>query len=272
MKMMTQGEFHGRERGHRHCGGLTLAESEYEPGHRLPLHAHENPFFSLLLRGSFDETLERGSRTCVPTSLVFYPAHEPHAECFDDTGGRAFNIELGPAWMADLQDRGLAPPERSRETRAGPLNRLATRLFRDFLASGPTVELSSEELVLEMVAEVGRLEELGREGRPPRWLDRVVEILHDRFDEVIRVGELAEEAGVHPVHLARVFRRYHGCTVGEYQRQLRVEHACAQLAGSDARLSHVALHTGFADQAHFSRRFKEVTGLTPGEYRRLAAR
>lgn len=271
MRTLGRGEFHGRRRDTLRFGGLTLAETEYAPGHRLPLHAHANPFFSLLLRGSFTEKLERGGRRCVPTSLVYYPENDPHAEAFDERGGRSFNVELGPAWLAALLAQGTPRPPRSVQTRAGRLNWLATRLYRDFVAAADTDATGIEELVIEMMGEMGRLDGLGSERRAPAWLGRVVDLLHARFREVPRIPELADEAGVHPVHLARVFRRHHGCTVGEYVRRLRVEHACAELTDPDTSLSALAFRTGFSDQAHFTRRFKEITGLSPGAYRSLLA-
>ena len=115
-----------------------------------------------------------------------------------------------------------------------------------------------------------RVRSTHRIGPPPPWLRRVQDTLHDRYDQVVRVGELARAAGVHPVHMARVFKRHHGCTVGEYQRRIRVERACTLLDGRDVSLAALALRTGFADQAHFTRRFKEVVGVSPGEYRRRA--
>lgn len=123
---------------------------------------------------------------------------------------------------------------------------------------------------LESIAEPGLWSD-DREGRrEPDWLGRVREILHDRPTEVVRMADLAREADVHPVHLARVFRRHHGCTLAEYQRRLRIRAACARLAG-DEPLSVIALSVGFADQAHFTRRFKELVGVPPGKYRRLIA-
>lgn len=271
MRTLRTGEFHGARRETRRIGDLIFAETEYDPGHRLPLHAHEEPFFSLLLRGSFREELERGTRDCVPTSLVYYPEHEPHAEAFDGSGGRAFNVELGRGWLSDLRAQGVCQPDRSMETRASSLNWLATRLYRDFTQEEDTPDVALEETVLEMLAEMAKLARLGREPTPPAWLGRVRDMLHARWHEVIQISELAREAGVHPVHLARVFRRYHGCTVGAYVRRLRAEHACAELARGTASLSALAYRTGFSDQAHFTRCFKEVTGVPPGEYRRLLA-
>lgn len=268
MRTLGKGEFHGTRRLHHACAGLTLADSSYAPGHRLPLHAHEQPFFSLVLRGSFDERLERGSRRCVPTTVVFYGAHEPHAEVFGERGGRAFNVELGPEWIGGLREHGLDQPDGTMATRASELNWLATHLYASFLRGGS--DLEAEELVLEMVARLGGSSRHGEERNAPPWLERVREILHERRHEVVRVIDLAAEAGVHPVHLARVFRRHLGCTFAEYQRRLRIEEACARLAG-DESLSTIALGTGFSDQAHFTRRFKELVGMPPGRYRSVVA-
>lgn len=105
---------------------------------------------------------------------------------------------------------------------------------------------------------------------PPAWLGPMCEEIRARCCESIRVTDLAKSAGVHPVHAARVFRRYMGCTIGEYVRTLRVERARSQLVETDRTLSSIAIGTGFSDQAHFTRRFKEVVGVPPGAYRKLA--
>jgi AraC family transcriptional regulator len=75
---------------------------------------------------------------------------------------------------------------------------------------------------------------------------------------------------VHPVTLARAFRRSFGCTVGEYLRRLRIERATEQLAGGDTPLAEIALAAGFADQSHFSNVFRRRTGMSPSAFRRAA--
>jgi AraC family transcriptional regulator len=267
-RTMRAGEFHGVRRDTVHLQGLTLAETEYEPGHRLAPHAHERPFFSLLVRGSFKERHDRGTRQCVPTSLVFYPEHEPHEEAFGDSGGRAFHVELEEGWLARMRaEGGLEYPAGSTETLEGRRNQLMSRLYGWFLRPGPDV--SADEIALELLDAVSPETGYGAERTRPPWLDRIVELLRERFCERVRVGELAEEAGVHPVHLARVFRRHFGCTIGEYIRMLRIERARVVLVNGDQGLSSIAFATGFADQAHFTRTFKEQVGVPPGEYRKL---
>ena len=54
----------------------------------------------------------------------------------------------------------------------------------------------------------------------------------------------------------------------EYVRRLRVHFACSELLRKNARLIDLAAEAGFADQSHFTRSFKLVTGMTPCAFRR----
>jgi AraC family transcriptional regulator len=74
------------------------------------------------------------------------------------------------------------------------------------------------------------------------------------------------------VRLARTFRRQRGESVGDCVRRLRVESARRLLEDGRQPLSEVALAAGFADQSHFTRVFRRLTGMTPGEYRRTRLR
>ena len=117
-----------------------------------------------------------------------------------------------------------------------------------------------------MLAEASR-----RVARPvarpaPAWLQQARSLVERHFAEPLPLTLVAGRVGVHPVHLARTFRRVYRTTFGGYVRQLRIEFARAQLAGS-ATLSDIAAAAGFCDQSHFSRSFKQFTGLTPAEYR-----
>ena len=90
-----------------------------------------------------------------------------------------------------------------------------------------------------------------------QYVDLVIELL----------DELAREAGVHPVHLSRVFRRCVGEGIGEYVHRLRVRTACERMLAPHNSLSELSLGTGFADQSHFTRAFRKITGLTPATFR-----
>src|SRR5690349_18796469 len=102
---------------------------------------------------------------------------------------------------------------------------------------------------------------------PPRWVTEARDLLHDP-GRVGSLGELAEAVGVHPVTLARGFRKAYGCSVGAYLRRLRVARAAERLAETDNPLAGIALEAGFADQSHFSNLFRRETGVSPSAFRR----
>jgi AraC-like DNA-binding protein len=128
--------------------------------------------------------------------------------------------------------------------------------------------LAMEGLVLEMIAAATDDCATVRERRNSRWLNQARDFLHAEFARNPTIEDVAKIVSVHPTHLARVFRKQTGSTIGEYVRRLRIESATRQLASTDDSLGEIAAATGFSDQSHFSRTFKSYLGMTPGEYRK----
>ena len=95
--------------------------------------------------------------------------------------------------------------------------------------------------------------------RPPHCRQSV-----DSCTDTAGLGDLAREAGVHPMHLTRAFRAHFGCSVGDYQLRLRLDRARVMLLRTDLAIASVAAETGFADQSHLSRHFTRRYGVTPG--------
>ena len=144
---------------------------------------------------------------------------------------------------------------------------LAVKLFGEFHVDDASTGLAVEGLVLEMLAQVSREANKSEYPGVPKWLQTIVELIHIQNDTSLSLTQLAVVAGVHPVHLARTFRRTFGCTIGEYSRRLRLERAC-QLLVTRLPISQVAVTCGFYDQSHFVRVFKRGKGVTPAAYRK----
>jgi AraC family transcriptional regulator len=144
----------------------------------------------------------------------------------------------------------------------------AARLIREVHGVDALSPLAAEGLVLEMLVELSR-SVVTSSLRPPPWLLRAQNLLHDTFAEPIRMADVASAVGVHPAHLARTFRIHFKTSMGSYVRRLRLEWAAGELAQSQASLADVALAAGFSDQAHLTRLFKRHFGCTPGRYRWL---
>ncbi len=138
-----------------------------------------------------------------------------------------------------------------------------------------TDRLSSEEamvglvsnLVLRQADHTATLRPIGREGGLVR---KVVERLEEDLVADVTLNELADQASVSRFHLLRAFKRELGVTPNTFRLCRRVGRARQLLAGAgkgSRSLAEVAVECGFADQAHFTRAFKSVVGVPPGQYR-----
>ncbi|HZA49998.1 MAG TPA: helix-turn-helix domain-containing protein [Myxococcaceae bacterium] len=87
------------------------------------------------------------------------------------------------------------------------------------------------------------------------------------------VRDMVRDTGYSHRHFLALFRREVGLTPKVHCRLLRFQAAVARLHEQTATpLADVALDAGYSDQPHFVREFRELSGITPGEYRRLAPR
>ncbi len=103
---------------------------------------------------------------------------------------------------------------------------------------------------------------------PPAAVLRAVALMRARLAESISLNMLAEAAGLSSFHFARQFKAATGHPPHEYHIRMRVDRAQELLRtrGREWSLAAIAAECGFVDQSHFSRHFKRVVGVTPGEY------
>ena len=249
-------------------GGIILSETRYRSSVVVPMHRHEqHAYFSLVLRGGYTERSPRAVLDLKPSTIIFHPVGSRHLDEFYALDSRLFAVKLKASWLEQVAERE-AILDRSVVRNKGPLVRLAFQLYREFNQPDTVSALMVEGLVMEMLAESWRCS-TGDPKDKPRWLELAKEMVQDQFSENLTLLHVARSVGVHPVHLARVFRRHFGCTVGEHIQQLRVEAACRRLSASNISLALVAAECGFCDQSHFCRVFKRLIGMTPREYRAL---
>lgn len=262
------GRHYGEVSSIRTVADFILTETSYAPGSELPQHSHERACFCLVLKGAYDEIYRGQTLSCAPMTLVLRPPGETHSDRFRDSAVRCFIFEFELGWLERVR-RHARVLDSPALLRGGLPIQLAMRLYGESRRIDDFTPLAIEGLALELLAEGSRRLAQESIGRPPRWLERAREILRERFREPPSLAETADAVGVHPVHLAREFRRRYHCTAGEYVRRLRIEYVCREMVSSDAPLVDIALTAGFSHQAHFSRSFKSIMGMTPTEYRAL---
>ncbi|WP_123041848.1 AraC family transcriptional regulator [Cohnella candidum] len=99
-------------------------------------------------------------------------------------------------------------------------------------------------------------------------IQKTIEFIEGHLDEPLKLAELAEIAGFSEFHYHRVFLSMVGDPVMEYVRKRRLARAARELADPDRRIVDVALDHGFQTHETFTRAFKKMFGMTPGEYRK----
>jgi len=109
----------------------------------------------------------------------------------------------------------------------------------------------------------------GRDGTLPQARLRAVEkYIDEHLDGCPTLAQLAAVVRLNPYHFARQFKAATGLPPHQYVILRRVERAKQLLqAGTDLSLAEVALRAGFSDQSQFSRHFKRLVGVTPGQFR-----
>ena len=257
---ILSGQFYGTTVQTRAFSGFVLADTEYPPGMEIEPHTHERSYVSFVLHGSYTERDNNRIRRCDTGAIIVHPPGETHADRFGEDGGRVLSLEM------PFTNRGFDPhcPERDSEAEYYEVANLMSR-FEGELAFGDNYCTTFEALGFELAGVLERT--YVPEQKPPRWLGEVVELLQDRFHEPLSLQQIAAAMDVHPVHLARTFRMFMGCTVGNYLRYIRVAFARRRLAESSLSIVEIAHCSGFSDQSHLCRVFRRQTGMTPSQFR-----
>lgn len=95
---------------------------------------------------------------------------------------------------------------------------------------------------------------------------RAAEFISDNCTRVLTLDDICGAAGLSPAYLIRAFKGRFGMTPHAYLVNRRIQHGQARLKRG-AAIAEAAADSGFADQAHFQRAFKQHLAATPGQYR-----
>ncbi|MEY8875300.1 MAG: helix-turn-helix domain-containing protein [Leptothrix sp. (in: b-proteobacteria)] len=101
-------------------------------------------------------------------------------------------------------------------------------------------------------------------------IDAVVMRLTDHLEQPISAADIAAELGMSESRFSRFFRRATGNTFTDFVNRVRINRACQLLMESDRLITHICYEVGFNNVANFNRRFLEIKGLTPSEFRKQA--
>jgi len=266
MKHLQTGQFHGQTNKTIQLNGLTLTDTEYTHD-KVDWHYHENAYFTFILQGNVIEGNRKEVYNCTAGSLLFHNWQEPHYNIKPNGFTRGFHIELEQQWLQGF-DFGLSDLTGSINILNPDLKLLLYKIFREVKIDDGTTSLSVQSLLLQLVEQMRHDNKISIQ-KKPLWVNKIREVLDNKFADNLSLTDLSANLGIHPVHLSRDFPKYFHCNLGHYIRKLKIERSLSLLSQKSNSLSAITFECGFSDQSHFARCFKEINGMNPLEYRKL---
>ena len=96
---------------------------------------------------------------------------------------------------------------------------------------------------------------------------KTIDFINGHISAKLRIKELADRLFVSRTYLTERFRKETGVSLGKYIDDRLMQEAQLRLCRTEDSIYTISLDLGFSDQCYFSRRFKQLCGLTPQQYR-----
>lgn len=265
MSRLPHGQFLGETSRSVEAGGFRVdLRVASLPPEAVAEHSHDNAHFILPLADGYRslarDPLESTRALFAAGDAIYNPPGVVHRDCFDVAGGLFLSVSAPP----DLPTT-VSHPALLRGGAETAMRRLVGLSLRGAAGDG----LAVEDEALTLAGAVIRPDETSRHA--PRWLMRAVEIVADLARAPgLTIAALAAEVGVHPVHLARAWKRHLGRSPGDAIRNRRADQAMQALRAR-RDLADTAALAGYADQSHMTREYVRIFGVTPGAFRAAVA-
>lgn len=98
-------------------------------------------------------------------------------------------------------------------------------------------------------------------------ISKIIDVISDNYATTFNMSDIADQFGMSESRFSRFFRRRTGNTFTDFVNRLRINKACQLLLETDLYVSTICYKVGFNNVANFNRRFMEIRGMTPREFR-----
>lgn len=261
--IFSKGCYVGSKIIERAFNNIITSETVFSAGECSDWHYHSNPHFSHILSGGSIELRGLKSDRQFGGRGLYYCPGVSHQNISYQAGTHIFNVELEDAFftMYNLPKPAEALMHDGNVLlNAGGL----IKILREHRLNDGDSAVSVDQLCINLV-DIGLKDDVN----DPAWVRKVTTVLNDCWNMPQTLTELAGSMEIHPVTLSKYFKKYFNCTLGEYRRRIKIERALQLIRGSQYSLTEIAYRCNFTDQAHFTKTFQGVTGMLPGQYKKI---
>ena len=215
---------------------MTIFHTRHRPNDLLITHRHTAPYATLVLSGNYLETSIDGPVECMLGTLVVHPSFHAHGNRFRNSSARTINISLPSHIIVRTYQVFTTELKEAREVFSHSPDKL--------------VELIGSAVPQEL-ADV------------PEWCRCFASALGHTDHSI---AQLASEFGISAAYASRTMQRIYGMPPIALRREWRWRKALPLLLQGLAS-AEVAACAGFADQSHFTRICRQITGDPPARLR-----
>jgi AraC-like DNA-binding protein len=240
--------------------------------YKYPRHLHREYSVALMLGGKETTICRNTSFAAFSGNIILINAEEAHESHSINTEYRAFKIPT--TTLTEIARDVTHPAKNVYFPNLVIEDNLVFRVLLDLHVKleqqGSRLEHESQfvhSVGLLLARHSGANDVLPSPGKEPQYVNVTREYIRAHYAENVSLAKLTSLTNLSQFHLLRVFGRQVGCPPHEYQTQVRITQA-RKLIREGHPILDVALATGFVDQSHFSRHFKRIVGIPPGQYSR----
>lgn len=141
-------------------------------------------------------------------------------------------------------------------------------MSRDAALEDHTDDIMLQLLTNQLFLESARAYVYNRDVRGSYYVQRATEYINEHFDEDIKIADIAAYININATYLENLFKQHTHLTLTNYINKQRVAKAVSYLSGTKMPVIEIGFIVGFNNRQHFSRVFKQLMHVSPGEYRR----
>ncbi|MCF6441709.1 helix-turn-helix transcriptional regulator [Pseudoalteromonas luteoviolacea] len=242
--------------------GLNACLTYYPANSTMAMHEHEGHQLSIVLSGALAESSSGVQQQVYTPSLCTKPAEFGHANQYGKQGTLIFALNFSKQAFDEYAE-GVALDWHWQPLTTKPLLQMIKQSVKGIMINNDPFQ---QQFLWDLLA-IRQGSTVTTERQKVAWLLKAKQSIECSPDN-LNLTQLAVELGVHPVYFSRSFHKHFGCAPSLYQQRCKVSRAM-QLLSKNKMLVEVANDSGFSDQSHLTRLFKQEIGFTPRQLKQF---